>query len=61
MRRIQIQKKKAPQMTSRLAGQWKPIAELPARSSSIRLSDQETFELEQRRRLESLIMEHATA
>ena len=61
MRRIQIQKRKPQRVAKQLSGAWKPIAELPVRAKSTTLSDQENAELQQRRRLESLILEHATA
>jgi hypothetical protein len=60
MRRVQIQKRPRPQVTA-LQGGWKPIAELTTKVVASPLSRAERDELEQRRRLYSMIQEHATA
>jgi hypothetical protein len=62
MRRIRIQKQRPRgRVTTQLQGGWKPAEALTTKVVTAPLSNDERIELEQRRRLYTLIQEHAVA
>jgi hypothetical protein len=62
MRRIRIQKQRPRgRVSTHLQGGWKPIQDLKTPALTTPLTNDERVELEQRRRLHTLIQEHAVA